>query len=296
VLSVETYAARLLHLAAINGRTAVVELLLDSGVDVNKPSPIEPLVLLTPMCAARYKRRSAVQAVLEKRGALDDIFTRAFLGDVTGLDADLGADSGLAQAVDPAVDALEITPIHHAVAGEQVQALRLLLSRATLPILNATRALRLAVARGNVALVGLLLERGADASSIGAGRWVLHPVLAPLLSQAGAGVDRSGAWIGAACTGNQSRRDDPDYVAALLRHGARVDDRREIGQDNDGGRATALHYAARAGFVNTISVLLTHGADPSARDDNGLTPLDWLDRSARSVDRDKVRQLLRREA
>ena len=133
----------------------------------------------------------------------------------------------------------------------------------------------------------------SDASSIGAGRWVLHPDLAPMLSRVGAHVDRSGAWIGLACTGNQGRKDDPDFVAALLRYGARVDDRRQVGQDNDGGRATAMHYAARAGFLETISVLLAHGADPSAKDDNGLTPLDWLDRSATSVDRNKVSQLLR---
>jgi ankyrin repeat protein len=46
--------------------------------------------------------------------------------------------------------------------------------------------------------------------------------------------------------------------------------------------------------VKTIAVLLEHGADPSAHDDNGLTPLDWLERAATSVDRDAVRRLLRR--
>jgi ankyrin repeat protein len=118
--------------------------------------------------------------------------------------------------------------------------------------------------------------------------------VAALLTGAGATVGRRGEWIGLACTGNQGRKDDAAFVAALLRHGARVDDRRLVGQDNDGGRATALHYAAQAGFVNTIGVLLDNGADPTARDDNGFTPLDWLERSARSVDREKVRRLLTR--
>jgi hypothetical protein len=139
----------------------------------------------------------------------------------------------------------------------------------------------------------MLLEQGASAASVGAGRWVLHPDLAPILARAGASVDRSGSWIGLACTGNQGRRDDPDYVTALLRHGARVDDRRLTGQGNDGGHATALHYAAKAGFVKTIAVLLAHGADPNVRDDNGLTSLDWVERAAPSVDRQAVRRLLR---
>jgi hypothetical protein len=141
-------------------------------------------------------------------------------------------------------------------------------------------------------MVERLLEAGADARAVGAGRWVLHPRLAPRLAQAGARVDRSGAWIGLACTGNQGRKDDPEYVTALLRYGARVDDRRLVGQGHDGGQATALHYAAKAGFLATIDVLLTAGADPRARDDNGLTPLDWLARAAKSVDRAAVKARL----
>ena len=111
-----------------------------------------------------------------------------------------------------------------------------------------------------------------------------------MLARAGAGVDRSGSWIGLSCTGNQGRKDDPEFVAALLRHGARVEDKRLTGQGTDGGRGTAVHYAAKAGFVKTIE----HGADPTARDDNGFTPLDWLERAAPSVDRQAVRSLLER--
>jgi hypothetical protein len=59
-------------------------------------------------------------------------------------------------------------------------------------------------------------------------------------------------------------------------------------------RSTTRPRPAKAGFANTVSVLLEHGADPSAIDDNGRTALDWLDRAAKSVDRPRVRALLRR--
>ena len=297
VLASVPHAAALLHLAALAGRAAVVELLLRNGVDPNKPSPIEPLIFVTPLCAARVKSRKEIETILVGRGAKEDIFTHAFLGDLGPLRDDLTREPTSAQTVDPAVDALEITPVHHAVAGARVDALRLLLSHASQvngPILGGARAVRDAAARGSVAMVAMLLEHGADATRIGAGRWVLHPELAPMLSRAGATVDRSGSWIGLSCTGNQGRKDAPEYVAALLRHGAGSNDKRLTGQGSDGGRATALHYAAKAGFVRTIAVLLEHGADPSAEDDNGLTPLDWLERAVRSVDRDAVRRALRR--
>jgi len=297
VLASAPHAAALLHLAVLAGRTVVVELLIRSGVDVNKPSPIESLILVTPLCAARVKRRKEIEAILVRHGAKEDIFTHAFLGHLERLHQDLVREPSSSQTVDPAVDALEITPIHHAVAGARVEALRMLLlhrSQANEPLLGGARAVREAAAHENVPMVAMLLEHGADATRVGAGRWVLHPELAPMLSRAGACVDRSGSWIGLSCTGNQGRKDDPTYVTALLRHGARADDKRLTGQGSDGGRATALHYAAKAGFVKTIAVLLEHGADPSAEDDNTLTPLDWLERAAKSVDRDAVRSFLRR--
>jgi truncated hemoglobin YjbI/ankyrin repeat protein len=296
VLASAPHAAHLLQLAALGGREAMVEFLLDAGVDVNKPSPIDPLILATPLCAARMKRRGTIETLLLRHGAKEDIFTHAFLGDLDHLGNDIGRDPQAAQAIDPAVDALQVTPVHHAIAGGQGDALRLLLShisRVDERLLGGTRAVQAAVARESVAMLVILLEQGASAMSLGAGRWVLHPELAPILARAGASVDRSGSWIGLACTGNQGRKDDPDFVTALLRHGARVDDKRLVGQGNDVGHATALHYAAKAGFVQSIKVLLAHGADPNARDDNGFTPRDWVERAAPSVDRQAVRRLLR---
>jgi hemoglobin len=297
VLGSASHAARLMQLAVLGGREPVIEFLLDAGVDVNKPSPIEPLIFVTPLCAARAKRRSKIEALLLRHSAKEDIFTHAFLGDMDRLHGDIRRDPRAPQAIDPAVDALQITPVHHSVAGKQDEALRTLLtgvSRANEHLLGSARAIREAAARENVAMVAMLIEHGARPASIGAGRWVLHPELAPMLACAGAGVDRSGSWIGLSCTGNQGRKDDPQYVAALLRHGAHVDDKRLTGQGTDGGRATALHYAAKAGFMKTIKVLLDHGADPIAPDDNGFTPLDWLERAAPSVGRQAVRRLLRR--
>jgi ankyrin repeat protein len=77
---------------------------------------------------------------------------------------------------------------------------------------------------------------------------------------------------------------EDDEVLRPMRHGARADDRRD-------GDATALHYAAKAGFLRTVKLLLQHGADPKARDNKGRTPFDWLDDSAKSVDRNAVRRL-----
>jgi ankyrin repeat protein len=141
-------------------------------------------------------------------------------------------------------------------------------------------------------MIEFLIERGADARAVGAGRWVLDPELAPMLAGAGAsagigiGGEESGDWVRISCTGNQGRKDNPAFVAALLRYGASVDARYN--------GATPLHYVVKAGFVQTIRVLLEHGADTQALDDRGRTPLDWLGQAAKTVDREAVRDVMNR--
>ena len=300
-----TYAAAIMQAAALAGRAEIVRMLLDRGVGAEHPFRLpvsvtglafERVIFVTPLCAARMRRRSAVESLLMAAGAHEDVFTSAFLGDLSSLAQMLATDPGLAQATDPAVDILDITPVEHAVAGGHASALRLILDHVARPSPGYIRALRGAAAQGSLAMVELLLAHGADATRIGVGRWVLHPELAPLLASRGAAIDSSGSWIGAACTGNQGRKDDPDYVRALLRHGARADDRRTGDPRGTTGvralNATALHYAAKAGFLRTIEVLIDHGADPDARDSHGRTPLDWLEQAAPSVSRAAVRNLL----
>jgi truncated hemoglobin YjbI/ankyrin repeat protein len=301
-----TYAAAIMQTAAVAGRAEIVRMLLENGVGPDHPFylPVgitgvafERVMYVTPLCAARFKGRAAVESVLLAAGAREDIFTAAFLGDLASLARMLAADPGLARATDPAVDVLDITPVEHAVAGGQAAALRLILEHIAPPLSGTVRALRGAAAQGSLAMTELLLAHGADATRIGVGRWVLHPELAALLASRGAAIDSSGSWIGATCTGNQGRKDDPDYVRALLRHGARATDcRSDDGLKGATGvralNATALHYAAKAGFLRTIEVLLECGADPAARDSRGRTPLDWLDQAAPSVSRAAVRHLL----
>jgi truncated hemoglobin YjbI/ankyrin repeat protein len=304
-LLLPSYAAAIMQAGALAGRAEIVRLLLDRGTGADHPfylpvsvtgAAFERVVFVTPLCAARMKRRPAVESLLLAAGAREDVFTSAFLGDLAVLARMLTTDPGLAQATDPAVDVLDITPVEHAVAGGQASALRLILDHVADPHADHVRALRGAAAQGSLAMTELLLAHGADATRLGVGRWVLHPELAPLLASHGAAIDSSGSWIGASCTGNQNRKDDPEYVRALLDHGASANDRRAGDPEGATGvralNATALHYAARAGFLRTIEVLLDHGADPQARDSHGRTPLDWLEQAAPSVPRAAVRDLI----
>jgi truncated hemoglobin YjbI/ankyrin repeat protein len=300
-LTLASYGAQLLQVATLAGRVDIVRLLLEHGIGPNAPHylPVgvvgrafERVLFVTPLCAARVKRRAAVESALLQADAKEDVFTSAFLGDVVRLAGQLAADPELARAYDPAADILDVTPVEHAIAGGQVEALRILLRHGQSVRVDWARPLRGAAEKNSLPMVQLLLDSGADATRIGPGRWVLHPEIAPLLAARGGSIDSSGSWIGLCCTGNQGRKDDPEYVRALIRHGARADDRRTGDRPGETLAATGLHYAAKAGFVRTIEVLLEYGADPAATDSLGRTPLDWLENAASRVDREAVRRRL----
>jgi hypothetical protein len=99
-----------------------------------------------------------------------------------------------------------------------------------------------ASAQKNLRIVELLLRLGADPNVGG------HP---PLYCVANESPVTSGG----------------DIVRALVRAGARVDER------SDSKRCTALHMAARRGNTEVAEALLDCGADINARDSAGVTPL-----------------------
>ncbi|MCW3051828.1 MAG: globin [Chthonomonadales bacterium] len=285
---------RLLLTAAVRGKAGAVEGLLRQGVDVNAVAMLSgseasacglPILRITALCGALAKRRDAVVKLLVEHGAQYDIFTATFVGDLEGVEKLLDLAPELANAGDPACDVAQITPLMHAVVAEQVAIARLLFQRGATVGLNSVRLLRAAANQGREELTDLLLEHGADPTSLGAGAWVLYPALAAKLIAHGANVNRTpGAWVGICCTGNSGHKEHAALAQALLRCGADVTARYK--------GSMALHCAAKAGFALVVEALIAYGADVHARNDQGKTPLETLETAGRSIDREPIRRLL----
>ena len=222
--------------------------------------------MMTAHCAARSKKKDETAAFLLERGAVYDIFSACFLGDPDRVSVLLDAAPGLVDAQDPACDLLPVTPLHHAVYSGHVEIASMLFDRGAGIGVNSTALVRFAAGRRQTDLLRLVLEQGADATRIGCGRWVLDEEESALLIARGADVNYpEGKWIWTACTGNNSQRDDPRYVQALLDKGARIDTVLR--------GAGALHFAAKAGFTGVMEVLLDNGAPVDGRSEKGETPL-----------------------
>ncbi len=285
VLDDPRHGAIILSEAALRGHTQVVALLLDRGVDANLPSPHASDIMMTAHCAASSKNKEETVEFLLERGAVYDVFSACLLGDLARVSELVEEEPGLVNAHDPACDLLPVTPLHHAVYGGHEQVARFLFDRGAETGVNSTALAGYAAGHGQTTLVRLLLEHGADATRIGCGRWVLDDEASALLIARGADVNYpEGKWIWTACTGNNSQRDDPAYVQALLDRGARIDTVLR--------GAGALHFAAKAGFTGVMEVLLDNGAPVDARSVKGETPLFYALKAGPRADMVKSVELL----
>jgi len=273
------HGPKLLLVAAVRGKLRAAEEILRQGVNVNSVAMLPgsdanlyglPRLRMTPLCAALASHRESIVTLLDEHGAQYDIFTASCLGDVNAVRELLNLAPGLSDADDPGCDVARITPLLHAVFAGQFEVAQLLLQRGATVGKNSARLVRAAANRGHEALTDLLLAYGADPATIGAGVWVMHPAIADRLVALGANVNHEpGVWIGMCCTGNSGHNENIALVRAMLRCGADVAARYK-------GR-TALHCAAKAGFVNVVKVLIEYGSDVNVLNDRGQTPLDEVE-------------------
>jgi ankyrin repeat protein len=282
--------------ATYRNRPNILELALKAGGDCNTPA-CDPMhatmvcdhvrmgtgVAVTPLAIAK-KWQSALVAPLVQHGALYDVFTAAWLGDLPALQGQVDRHPELVNAIDPADDFQEVSPLCHAVCGGSIDAVKLLLERGALVERHSGKLLTLAVVMNRVDLVKLLVEHGADverARFLGRLDDTERPI-ADLLIAHGKKVP---AWmLPRACRPDVSSN-ELHRVRVLLDYGASPDDRGRYG-------LTALHYAVRGGKLPLIKLLLERGAQVNALDEDGLTPLLHLTKTRSKANPIPVIELL----
>ena len=284
--TVGSHGRTMLWEAAYRGRLEIVQFLLERGANINLPGcyHIQHRVEITPYCVARYEGRDLVADYLLQQGATIDIHTAAYLGDYDTVRLHLDEDPGLVnrgylQAVmlpsgGPHTfehrEAAWATPLCYAIRSKDPAIVELLISRGAAIKPYSERFLDYAASDERVEIARLLIENGADLSK------------APRILDDGSEISKllkdygvphkdinamgTGGWppLVYACRGDN--REHPEEVQRLLDLGADIDVRNYKGK-------TALHYAAKAGFLKVINLLIDKGATVDATDQDGETPL-----------------------
>ncbi len=272
--------------AAYRGKLDVVKFLVERGADMNLPGChlSQHDLEITPYCVARHEERDDVAEYLLQQGAIIDIHTAAYLGDYDTVLSLLEKDeslvnSGYLQSVMlPSGEphsfehrhADWVTPLCYAIVGGNIHIVELLITRGAIVEPYSKDLLDHAVSADRVDIVQLLFDNGTDPNQ-SPRMYDDGSKMSELLKSYGVAsrdinaLDHMG-WppLPYVCRGDKGEH--PNKVLRLLKLGADIDVRSSKGK-------TALHCAAKAGFLKVIDVLIENGANIDAKDNNGETPL-----------------------
>ena len=284
--TIGSHGRTMLWEAAYRGKLEVVKYLVEQGANINLPGCHlnQHQLEITPYCVARHEGRDDVANYLQKQSATIDIHTAAYLGDYDTVQALLNKDENLVESgylqseMLPAGEphsfeyrySESTTPLSYAIVGENIRIVELLISMGAEVTQYSKELLDHAVSNGRVDIVKLLFENGADPSQ--APRiYDDNSEMSVLLKSHGVPSKDINAFdfmgwppLPYICRGDKGEH--PEKVLRLLKLGADIDVKSSKGK-------TALHCAAKAGFINVIEVLIENGATIDTTDNNGETPL-----------------------
>lgn len=284
--TVGSHGRTMLWEAAYRGKLEMVQFLLERGADINLPGcyHIQHRLEITPYCVARYEGRALVADYLLEQGATIDIHTAAYLGDYDKVHSHLDNDprlvnKGYLQAVMLPVgkphtfehrETAWATPLCYAIRGEVPAIVELLISRGATIEPYSERFLDYAVSGNRIEITTLLLENGADPNEAPRilddgsemSRLLKHYGVPP--KDINAQGDMGWPMLVYVCRGDNGEH--PEEILRLLALGADINVRNYKGK-------TALHCAAKAGFLSVIDLLIEKGATIDAPDNNGETAL-----------------------
>ncbi|MCG9126075.1 ankyrin repeat domain-containing protein [Candidatus Poribacteria bacterium] len=284
--TVGSHGRTMLWEAAYRGKLEMVKYLIGRGADIHLPGChlSQHSLEITPYCVARHEGRDAVADFLLEKGAKIDIHSAAYLGDFDtaktlieenpdivnqGYLDSVWLPSGTANSVEHRY-AEWATPLCYAIIGGNIEIVKLLISKGAKIEAHSEILLDYAVSDDRPDIVKLLVENGADPSKAPL-KVDDNSEMSQLLKSYGNpsadinSLDVMG-WplIVYVCRGDKGEH--PEEIIRLLDLGADIDARSSKGK-------SALHCAAKAGFLNVIDLLIEKGINIDATDNKGETPL-----------------------
>ena len=298
--AMDRYGRSPLAVAVSEGHVLVVRLLLARKANVDAPLKDGR----RPLHISLRKGHAAITPLLLERGAKQDVLTAAALGDTLLLDALLtqgasieqpmpwsgttplmwAARAGQAKTVQHLLakgarkntrDKRSFTALHYAASSGEVNTARVLLDAgcetdakgrfASTPLIEASQA-------GHGPMIALLFSRGADVNAVHT-----REKLSALYEAAHKGHTRAvGALLQAKADAKRKTGEGSTTLHASVAHAAVLEQLLDAGVPpdlTDGRGRTSLHEAAQEAHEESARLLITRGANVSARDARKQTPL-----------------------
>jgi len=279
-----------LHFAAERRHLGIARKLIEHGADPIGAGDYHDLgVIGWATCFGDASNRSVADYLLA-HGAEHTIFSAVALGATDAIRRIVGISLGERDRVMDTANRRR-RPLHLAVVQHRPESLGALLDLGADPEAEDDAGLTpldQAALSGETAMAQRLLDGGARLRLPAAVALNRPADVERLLAQESDALRPGGKWGRLILRAAESS--SGDVVAALLEHGASVharDDARTA-VDNTHGY-TPLHAAAFAGNMGAVRALMSHGADPAAREDKWWgTPAGWAAHAGHTAVRDAI--------
>ena len=280
-----------LHFAVEKNRVPIIHLLVEHGADTVGEGDYHELGVVGWATAwEHFQPDPETVSYLLAHGARHNIFSAVSMGDVEAIRALVARrPDDLERRMNGS--RMRSMPMHLAAIHRQPASLRVLLELgANLESLDEARFTPLdhAALMGASDMVSILIDAGAQLRLPAAAALGRHPDVARLLRPDPGALQPEGRW--SRLIVRASDHGSGDIVEMLLSNGASVNirDSPETSIDSTAGY-TPLHAAAWNGNLNVIPVLLRHGANVRAREENYHgTPAGWADYAGHKEARDLI--------
>ena len=259
---------------AVNSKKLeLVTFLISKGANVNIPGRYrnQTMLLLKPYCIATKKRDKAMAKLLLENGHEMDTYSTCFLGLDDDLMKMLRYDPTCPNKILDEDEIWNCTPLHYGTLGGHETIIGKLIAYGAEVTPHSSLLYEIACRKNDFKLIKYLTEHGADPTMVSVPS-VLYPnndELSDYFFNKGLNPNKVGwkEWPPIAYLSRGDKGEHPGRIKQLIKHGA------ELNAQNPKG-VSALHAAAKAGYLNVLRVLIDAGADLAIQDNSGNTPLD----------------------
>ncbi len=277
----EGHHRTLLWEAVNSNRMELVKYLIKSGADVNIPGRYrsETYVLLKPYCIAHKKKNKKLETFLLANGHTMDVYSLAYLGRNTELLKAISRQRKLVDQLQKEDKIWRVTPLHFAAAGNQISTMEMLLESGSGLREHSKLLYEIACRKNNLDMVILLTRFGGIPSEVDVFSVFYHgnEEMIDYFIDRGLNCDKrlGMGWppIVYLCRGDKGEH--PEKIGKLVQHIEDVNAQTPKG-------VSALHAAARAGYLGVAKILLQHGGEINIRDKRGRSPLYYARKHQRA--------------
>jgi len=260
---------------AVNkNRIELINFLIEQSADVNIPGRYrsQNYVLLKPYCLAVQNKKEKLQNLLLSNGHKMDIFTSSFCGNEKEILEQISIDKTKVNQRQEQDKIWETTPLHYAVSGNNIPTIKALLNTGAVVKKHSKLLYDIACRNNRLDIVKLLSSHGGAPKEVDVFPVFYHnnEELIQYFVDKGLNCDKllQMDWppIVYLCRGDKGEH--PEKIKNLLKHVKKINAQTPNG-------VSALHAAAKAGFLSIVKILLENGSTINIRDKKGKTPLTY---------------------